>query len=78
MSNQSTSIRQALTLDPALPALVAQASRLQAGFVGFYFDEAAEEWAYWTAEAADASASNYYTPAECREILISRGFPEMV
>jgi hypothetical protein len=74
--NTAQSIRQAITLDPALPELVAQAASERDGFVGFYFD--GEEWNYWTAERADATASNcYYTPEECRALLIEKGFTEL-
>ena len=64
-----TSIKQAITLDPALPALVMAAA--QGGqVVGFYFDDASESWDYWTTETPDATASNtYYTPEECRALL---------
>ena len=73
------SIRQAITLDPALPGLVAQAATESGGFVGFWFDAENENWAYWTTEVADASASNvYYTPAECRDLLLERGFSELI
>jgi hypothetical protein len=77
--NNAQSIRQAITLDPALPELVAQAAMEPVNFVGFYFDEPSETWDYWTAERADATASNcYYTPAECRAMLIERGFQEQM
>jgi hypothetical protein len=70
MSNQGTSIRHAININPALPELVEEASRLGGGFVGFYWDEASESWDYWTSETADASATNcYYTPEECRALL---------
>jgi hypothetical protein len=77
--NNAQSIRQAITLDPALPELVAQAAMEPVNFVGFYFDEFNETWDYWTAERADATASNcYYTPEECRSLLIEKGFLELV
>jgi hypothetical protein len=48
-------------------------------FIGFYFDEHSESWDYWTAERADATATNcYYTPAECRAMLIERGFQDIL
>jgi hypothetical protein len=76
MSN-AQSIRQAITIDPDLPELVAQAASERDGFVGFYFD--GDSWNYWTAERADATATNcYYTPAECRSMLIERGFQEQM
>ena len=74
--NTAQSIRQAITLDLALPELVAQAAIERDGFVGFYFD--GDSWNYWTAERADATATNcYYTPAECRSLLVEKGFPEL-
>jgi hypothetical protein len=76
--NNAQSIRRAITLDPALPQLVALAAMEPVNFVGFYFEETSESWQYWTAERADATASNcYYTPAECRAMLIEKGFPEL-
>ena len=48
-------------------------------FIGFWFDTVNDCWAYWTAYAAEASATNcYYTPEECRSLLIEKGFPELV
>lgn len=79
MSNAGQSIRQAITLDPELPGLVACASRESGGFVGFYFDAVSESWDYWTAYAAEATASNcYYTPEECTALLIEKGFEELL
>jgi hypothetical protein len=75
--NNAQSIRQAITLDPALPHLVSVAASEPVNFIGFYFD--GEEWNYWTAYAAEATASNcYYTPEECRSLLIEKGFLELV
>jgi hypothetical protein len=77
--NNAQSIRQAITLDPALPHLVSVAACEPVNFIGFYFDAASESWDYWTAYAAEATASNcYYTPEECRSLLIEKGFPELV
>ena len=77
--NNAQSIRQAMTLDPELPGLVALASTEASGFVGFYFDETSESWEYWTTERADATATNcYYTPDECRSLLIERGFQDLL
>lgn len=77
--NNAQSIRQAITLDPALPHLVSVAASEPVNFIGFWFDTVNDCWAYWTAYAAEASATNcYYTPAECRSLLIEKGFPELV
>ena len=77
--NNAQSIRQAITLDPRLPHLVSVAASEPVNFIGFYFDEHSESWDYWTAERADATASNcYYTPAECRSMLIARGFQDIL
>jgi len=77
--NNAQSIRQAINLDPALPGLVALASTEAGGFVGFYFDAPSESWEYWTTEKADASATNcYYTPDECRLLLIESGFQDIL
>lgn len=79
MSNAGCSIWQAITLDPALPALALEAS-YDGPFIGFYFtffdDEGQDgEWSYWTSETADATATNcYYTPAEIRALLVEKGF----
>jgi hypothetical protein len=77
--NNAQSIRQAITLDPALPELVALAATESDNFIGFYFDETSESWQYWTAERADATATNcYYTPDECLALLIERGFQDIL
>lgn len=79
MSNAGRSIRQAITLDPALPALALEAS-YDGPYIGFYFtfyDDKSEdgEWSYWTSETADATATNrYYTPGEIRALLVEKGF----
>ena len=79
MSNAGQSIRQAITLDPELPGLVSVACMEPVNFIGFYFDAVSESWDYWTAYAAEATASNcYYTPAECRSLLIEKGFEELL
>lgn len=73
------SIQQAITLDPALPALALEAS-YEGEYVRFYFafyDDEGEggEWSYWTSETADATATNhYYTGAEIRALLAEHGF----
>ena len=82
--NNGRRINRAITLDPALPALVAEASREPGGYIGFYFEfDDSEgddgEWGYWTSDAADATATNkYYTPQECGELLVALGFHELV
>jgi hypothetical protein len=77
--NNAQSIRQAITLHLDLPHLVALAAMEPDNFIGFYFDETSESWQYWTAERADATATNcYYTPDECRQLLITRGFQELL
>ena len=72
-----TSIKYAIKLDSTLPALVAAAALEQACHVGFFFDEVCEVWDYWTTDTPDASASNcYYTPLECRALLIENGLSD--
>lgn len=79
MCNAGCSIRQAITLDPMLPTLALEAS-YDGPYIGFYFtyfdDENQQgEWAYWTSETADATATNfYYTPGEIRALLVEKGF----
>ena len=79
ISNAGCSIRQAITLDPALPALALEAS-YSGPFIGFYFthfDDKGQdgEWSYWTTETADATATNcYYTPSEILALLVEKGF----
>lgn len=80
MDNAGRSIRNAMTLDPALPALALEAS-YDGPYIGFYFtyydDEGQDgEWSYWTADAAEATATNrYYTPGEIRALLVEKGYP---
>jgi hypothetical protein len=76
-----TSIKSAITLDPALPALALEAANAAGdGYIGFYFEfddgEGDDgEWRYWLTEHADASATNcYYTAREVREMLSLHGF----
>ena len=76
-----TSIKSAITLDPALPALALEAANAAGdGYIGFYFEfhdsEGDDgEWNYWLAEDASASATNcYYTAREVREMLRLHGF----
>jgi hypothetical protein len=77
--NNAQSIRQAITLDSKLPHLVSVAAMEPVNFIGFYFDETSESWEYWTSYDAQATASNcYYTPDECRSLLIERGFQELL
>jgi hypothetical protein len=78
-----TSIKSAITLDPALPGLALEAAEAAGeGYVGFYFvyhdDEGEDgEWSYWISDQADATASNtYYSAQEIRELLKSHGFKE--
>lgn len=72
-NNNAVTIRYALSKSSQLAALVAEAAA-QECVVGFFFDEVCEVWDYWTTDTPDATASNtYYTPEECRALLIEHG-----
>jgi len=76
--NYGTTIRYALSKSAELAALVAEAAA-QEHTAGFFFCEILECWGWWTIETPDATASNtYYTPEECRALLIEHGFADLL
>lgn len=71
MSNAGTSIRIAIkNNDKNIMDVVLEALTIEAEYVGFYWDDGAEEWSFWTSETAENTATNcYYTKPELYRLL---------
>lgn len=71
MSNAGTSIRIAVqNNDKNIMDVVLEALSIDSEYFGFYWDDCAEEWSFWTSNTAENTATNcYYTKSELYSIL---------
>lgn len=71
MTNAGTPIRIAVRNNDAnIMDAVSEALAIDAEYFGFYWDDCAEEWSFWTSETAENTASNcYYTKSELHHLL---------